>query len=327
MKRRLAFLLILSLCIVSFLPAAPAESPFAIRNEEYDYAPADDGTAKILKYRGNSADVVIPAELGGAPVTVIGKSAFSYNPTLESVTFPDTVTRIENHAFYNCDKLASVILPESTAYLGHHAFSACSALKSINLPVSLTEIEHSPFSYCPELVEIHISPDHPVFEVIDGVLFSKQDKRLICYPFSSRAGTYEIPQGTEILDNGVFSSCTELTHVILPNSIREIREDAFLYCTNLKEIILPTSLTSIGIAAFLNCTSLTSVVIPDSVTFIDSNAFCDCASMTDITIPESVTSFGIYIFTGCDNLTVHVRKGSAAEKHCIDNELKYVCDD
>lgn len=327
MKRWLVLLLILSLSIVSFLPAASAESPIGLRSEDYDYTPAGDGTAKIIKYKGNSADVVIPAELGGAPVSIIGKSAFSYHENLESVTFPDTVTRIENHAFYNCNKLISVTLPENTAYLGHNAFSACAALKSINLPDSLTEIDNSPFSYCPELTEIHISAEHPAFEVIDGVLFGKQDKKLISYPRATKAETYEIPQGTEIIDLGVFTSCSDLTAVIFPDTVREIRDEAFLYCTNLKELILPASLNSIGIAAFMNCTSLTSVVIPESVILINDNAFCGCASMTDITIPESVTSLGFNLFAGCNNLTVHVRKGSAAEKHCMDNGLKYVCDD
>ncbi|MBR4176891.1 MAG: leucine-rich repeat domain-containing protein, partial [Bacteroidales bacterium] len=47
-------------------------------------------------------------------------------------------------------------------------------------------------------------------------------------------------------------------------------------CTNLTDIILPNSLKKIGWCAFAGCTGLTEIKIPNSVETIDDRAFADC---------------------------------------------------
>ena len=101
------------------------------------------------------------------------------------------------------------------------------------------------FIFCKNLTEILVSPDHPYLAVVDGVLFSKPDMRLICYPEALADESYEIPQGIE-----------------------EIGVSAFENCENLKSVIIPDSVTSIGDNAFEQCNALSSVIIPDGVTSI-----------------------------------------------------------
>ena len=53
--------------------------------------------------------------------------------------------------------------------------------------------------------------------------------------------------------------------------------------TEMTSIVIPDSVTIIGDYAFYNCRSLTSITIPDSVTSIGDEAFWACRSLTDIT--------------------------------------------
>ncbi|MBP1926917.1 putative repeat protein (TIGR02543 family) [Sedimentibacter acidaminivorans] len=84
--------------------------------------------------------------------------------------------------------------------------------------------------------------------------------------------------------------------------VKVIGDGAFTSCTNLTKVILPDSITSIGISAFSSCTSLKEVVIPNSVTSIGDYAFAG-SGLTEITIPKSVTRLHPYMFNSCENLS------------------------
>lgn len=46
---------------------------------------------------------------------------------------------------------------------------------------------------------------------------------------------------------------TEITELVIPNSVTSIRNSAFHNCTNLTSVTIPNSVTSIGYGAFSNC--------------------------------------------------------------------------
>ena len=100
----------------------------------------------------------------------------------------------------------------------------------------------------------------------------------------------------------VFSGCSGLTSVTIPNSVTSIGENAFSFCTGLTSLTIPNSVTSIGGDAFSLCTGLTSLTIPNSVTSIAWGTFYNCSSLTSITIPNSVTNIYSEAFTSCSKL-------------------------
>ena len=142
--------------------------------------------------------------------------------------------------------------------------------------------------------------------------------------------TYNV---TAIGDNA-FRFASNLSWVILPNSITRIGKYAFYRC-NLSSIIIPGTITTIGQEAFAGCYPLTSIsvksanpnydsrnncnaiietstntliagcqntVIPNSVTSIGECAFYNCDSLVSVVIPNSVTSIGNEAFYSCDSL-------------------------
>ena len=186
--------------------------------------------------------------------------------------------------------------------IGNEAVSNISILTSIAIPDSVTEIGANPFRYCDALTGFQVSPDHPALAVIDGVLFSKADKRLVSYPLGLDSDAYTIPQGIEIIGDGAFAACSGLISITIPDSVTRIGDDAFSGCISLTSITIPDSVTWIGDGAFSGCISLTSITIPDSVTRIGDGAFIFC-SLTSIAIPDSVTEIGTNPFEYCDALT------------------------
>ena len=69
------------------------------QNIDYEYSVLDDGTVEITKYTGNESKVAVPDEIDSKSVTKIGRGAFSRCAKLESITIPDSVSKIGNKAF------------------------------------------------------------------------------------------------------------------------------------------------------------------------------------------------------------------------------------
>ena len=104
-----------------------------------------------------------------------------------------------------------------------------------------------------------------------------------------------------IIKNGVLKKYRgNETKVVIPDSVKEIGEDAFRGCESLKEITIPDSVTEIGECAF----------------------FC-CKSLEEITIPDSVKKIGKGTFSGCEDLVIKAPENSFAQKYAEENGMNF----
>ena len=69
------------------------------QNIDYEYSVLDDGTVEITKYTGSESKIAVPDEIDSKSVTKIGSGAFSRCAKFESITIPDSVSKIGNKAF------------------------------------------------------------------------------------------------------------------------------------------------------------------------------------------------------------------------------------
>ncbi len=88
----------------------------------------------------------------------------------------------------------------------------------------------------------------------------------------------------------------------LGKNITSLGEYVFSDCSNLQGIVIPDIVKSIPAKAFSNCSSLTDLQIGQNVETIDNYAFQKCSSLATISIPQAVTSIKNYVFEGCSSL-------------------------
>lgn len=99
----------------------------------------------------------------------------------------------------------------------------------------------------------------------------------------------------------------ELTIVNIPDvvtfegimySVTNIASEVFSSCYNLSSIIVGNKVETIGMNAFYNCIALSSVALGNNVKSLENGAFFACSSLTSINIPESMTHIGQSVFEG-----------------------------
>ena len=181
--------------------------------------------------------------------------------TRSDYTIPQGIKIIGDSAFESCSGLTSITIPDSVTSIDDDAFWGCSGLTSVAIPDSVTDLGGNPFAGCDNLAKIIVSQDHPSLATIDGVLFSKPDKRLVTWPCAFTRSDYTIPQGIKIIGDGAFGLCSSLTAVAIPDSVTSIGDWAFDGCSGLTAVTIPDNVTSIGDEAFVGCNSLTSVIV------------------------------------------------------------------
>ena len=100
--------------------------------------------------------------------------------------------------------------------------------------------------------------------------------------------------------NGAFQN-TDITSIILPNSITSLGNNCFEKCNNLISVKLPDNITSLGDNTFSSCSKLSSIKLPDTLTSLGEFCLAFC-NITKLTLPNSITTIGQDCFYSCSNL-------------------------
>ena len=140
-----------------------------------------------------------------------------------SITIPNSVTSIDDLAFYN-NNLTSVTIPNSVTSIGKFTFSR-NQLTSATIPISVTSIGDYAFS-------------------------------------RNQLTSITIPNSVTSIGNGAFSY-NNLTSVTIPNSITNIEKYAFFFNKLTSVTFEANSnIGSIGMDAFGDNAGLTSITLP-----------------------------------------------------------------
>ncbi len=305
-------LLMLVLCI-------PALAESADWNYDANYA--------ILRgYDGAGGDVVVPAEIDGFTVDVIGINVFK-GDTITSLTLPETVLELRSNAVASCEKLTSVTLPQSLVVINRMNFFSCNALSEVTIPAGVRYIGDTSFRFCDALRKITfegVCPaiDMDCFSVLpDDAVAYVPDDQLEAYTaaFENAGSTVSVqPSGKNAVlveNNGYveeefdFDASTGTitsyngyaTYLAIPETIggapvKAIGPEAFARHAYLAFLELPEGLESIGDSAFYNCETLGRVRFPSTLKTIGSNAFYNAykSSVLELTSVESIGDYAFY---------------------------------
>lgn len=98
-------------------------------------------TSSITYYAGKAeAVVIVPSVLGGAPVTDIAAQAFGHHSEIRAVYVPDSVTEIEDWAFYDLNEAALISFANAGVSIAEGAFQS-SGNAALYLPADTTQTE------------------------------------------------------------------------------------------------------------------------------------------------------------------------------------------
>ncbi len=216
----------------------------------------------------------------------IGNSTFQDCTVLETVSFSTGLRSLGQEAFRGCSSLTNMTLPDGLERVGSGVFYACGALESAALPESLNaEGADSLFYDCRKLTQVHI-PDGWM-KIPDKMFYrcsALQDINL---------------SGIEVIGSSAFYSCSALTTVDFPDTLRQLGANCFHSCTGLTSVSLPEGVTEIGTYAFSECTALTRAVLPDGLGEISGGLFRKCTALSDVNIPQGITTIGDAAFFEC----------------------------
>ena len=272
--------------------------------------------------------VVMPATLGGKPVTRIGDHAFYNCATVEKVDIPASVTSVAYDAFLSCPSLADesglvivrdvvfgyygesahIALPEGVRAIGYCAFQDNDIVRSISIPTSLAYIDKGGLQT--STIRTIFIEDIKAWCNIGGP-GPGVDGGYAIYLNGALLKDLEIPNGVASI-GGAFANVACIESVQIPNSVTSIRNGAFAGCDGMRLIIVsdenPCYKSVNGLLLSKDGKKLVQgvngdVVIPDSVSQICSSALSGLGGLTSVRIPDGVTSIGSYAFEDCTGLT------------------------
>ena len=93
-------------------------------SKEIRYKKTEKGMM-ITEYYGHDSYVVLPDEIEGEPVTILGDYAFSRNLSVEEIWMPLELKEVGRYAFYRCRNLRKLVLGNRLLDMGGGALTGC----------------------------------------------------------------------------------------------------------------------------------------------------------------------------------------------------------
>ena len=258
-------------------------------------------------------------------VTSIGYNAFGYCPLSVMTVKAENLVPVNDDTHFN--KKATLYVPAGSKA----AYEAADFWKEFK---KIVEIPVSPFidfddANVKALCVANWDTNHDgelSYEEAAAVPFLREvDGRIVgepIFPENKEIWSFdELQYFTGLrnnrLESSSFLNCTNLTSVVIPNTVKSIEGSAFAKCQKLTSVVLPNSLESIGNSAFWFC-QLENIILPQTVTNISYYAFEGCpltSVIANMPVPATIYES---TFTNRKNATLWVPAGSKAAYEAAD---------
>lgn len=284
MKKRFVSLLLAISMIFSLMPVsavtafAEDENSSAVKIIAKGNCGADEG-GENLKWTLDNNGVLTISGSGAMKDYTWDENVrldwYGYKKDIRSVVLDNRITHIGNYAFDKCTNIesvryteytgnAGVALPESVTTIGVHAFSDTGVTGTLKLPEHLTEIDSLAFYHCRKL--------NGELKLLDTV------KEIGGFAFNrcGFTGKLKLPASLENIGNDAFESCSGLTgKLTFPSKMNEIDFSIF-HETGITEVVIPSSIKTVRDFAFDSCMNLKKVYLPTEIPKIYNRAFRGC---------------------------------------------------
>lgn len=165
---------------------------------------AFNGTAWIDSADAGDKDGFVV--INGMLINYVGKS--------KTVTVPKSVERV-NIAAFEKDEIESVVIPDSVTVIDDYAFYKCFRLKSVEIGKRVASIGKSAFYGCAELAVLNGQSEsvlYPALETIGPNAF---------FGCEALTGTLDLGTGLKSIGANAFANCDRLDGVRVPDTLDE----------------------------------------------------------------------------------------------------------
>lgn len=249
--------------------------------------------------------------IGGTELSGTVFSGFNGNPTTAEVRVYHPM--IKNPQRENDDDLQWIEdTSRSVVAIDKFTFVSDENMQYCYIGPDVAYIDDQAFFGCFALRAIYVDEANPYYTDVDGVLYTKDMKKMLLYP------TYHISHLQDIgkIEKGYYDTHPETYEV--PEGVEAIATGCFYKTWGIKEITLPSTLKQIGTMTFFKCQSLQLITLPDGLKKIGDDAFSYCFSMHGaLYIPDSVEEIGHHAFYKCDENQLKFYMGAAGEDDLI----------
>ena len=274
-------------------PAEGVEITKCVIPETLDGHPVGRIDSWAFSEQASITSVVFPEGL-----YAIGRGAFS-GTGITALTFPTSLRRVEESAFYNCTRLKSLVFPASVVQWGNRVFSGCEAVTKVTIEDGVTKLPDYIFQEMEKLTAITIPAS---VRSVGKDAFASTGLKKVTLPatvaewgesvfYHAGLTSVTIEDGIREIPKQMFFMCENLTSVTLPESVKSVGDGAFSGCKKLSKITLNEGLEAIGKKAFISV-PVTKIVLPASVKSIGDGAFEGCEKLTNITLNEGLETIG-----------------------------------
>ena len=240
----------------------------------------------------------------GFSMTEISEEAFAYT-RISSVTIPDSVTLINHNAFREIKELKSVTFGSGENLMIMSNVFYQSGLETVYIPENVDYVGEYAFVGLSKLTEFTVSENNPYYKAVDGLLVSKNGRKLVAVP-AGREGSLTVPEGIEVIGFGAFEDSKLSEIKFLDNAnILSFGYRAFYNADGITDMHIPASVVAIDYYAFAMCDNLQTVTFAEdnNLKGVYEGAFYGCKNLSDITLPDSIVEISDFAFYGCRSLT------------------------
>ena len=189
--------------------------------------------------------------------------------------------------FSECSSLNSITFDDDIKSIGENAFEK-TGFTEFNMPDTVESIGAGCFMECENLEKVNLSK---------GIKCNSENT-IPAGVFSMCTSLTEItiPQNINYIGDNMFSGCDKLAKVIIENENTDIGDGAFFDCYSLKDFDFPKG--SIGKEAFFECTGLENIDISNT-TALQDRAFMYCKNLKSVTASSNLKKIGAEAFLDC----------------------------
>ena len=217
------------------------------------------------------------------------KEDVEVNMVCTKASSTDKKPNIVDGVLYKWQAEGDAVLPDEVTYIAPLAFKGANQMTSLTLNNKVKGIGDRAFLFCTALTKFVVPEANKSFSTIEGVLYSKDQTKLIAYPAGLKATSYTLGAQVTSIEPGAFLTPMHLTDVevatgntalksvkgvlytadgskllflpvgnqtiekgdklALPEGLKEITRLALAYNPKLKELTLPASLERIDAMA------------------------------------------------------------------------------